>query len=741
MTLVATLPMSDVASALPEFLTVLDPAAVAWLDRFGREPDTALNDLLLGKVWLGGYSTAGTAQALPQFLPVDTVDALDGTLQRWIAAQHRSESLDTGVTAKQYAQALVDAFGVMQVLLVSRSQGWCRERVSSLWVWLQGQPSFPSREPRAAFLRAMALSQTNRSLLEFWMLLCRHGQKPWVQLALFGLRRMPRNDEGMPESSIPLALIHGLLDYGQSLTRGQADAAKKREWLAELDFLSAVYPMSRNAWATRFLQALTVSSQDGRGTVGQWVYERFSAANQLGAVPVGRRRFSPPHWDNEIRPLCDSFDKKREQVQPLLQALMNRHLHYARETGDSNFLVRSNCRLASFLLETRRSMPSEPRDALWALELGQLAATWAPSNPQTWSVVARSLDALDDWPRARAVFWYARRRFPYNPHSHNQLGRALVIRGQITEGEAVYRAAIQRFPDDPVCWADLGHTLRVAGDRDKALEVYRAAQQRFHRDPVICNALVGVLIDLGRVDDARSALDWAAQVCPDDERNQGILADLRHRFEALVDGRPLTLKQMRVRPQHAAGDWSALDTAAGVSMRGIDALGEATLWRQRGEEDDLHRAAIALNHATEAMQHDARLTAEYGLLLGATSGWAAGAHYFDQAVEKRPGDGVLAVLRLRAHDRCGEPVEWQTLRGRFEELAPLIRVALDQTVMRPAELEAALAAVTNADGEAQLDQLDDATRHALRLYDTATQPEIADLIQQDFLAARQLVVF
>ena len=738
MTLVATLPMSDAASMAPESVNAVDPGASAWLARFALEPDAALNDLLLGKVWLGGYAAAEVAQALPQFLPVGAVDALDGALQRWVSAQHRSEVLPEGVTAKQYAQALVDGFGLMQVLLVSRSQGSCRERVSSLWGWLQAQPSFPSREPRTAFLRAMALSQPNRDLLGFWMSLCRQGHKPWVQLALFGLRRMPRDGEGRPESSLPQALIHGLLDYGSSLARGQADATKKNEWLGELDFLSAVYPISREGWSKRFREALAARSREGQGTLRNWVYDRFPAADRQAP---GGKPISPPHWDNEIRPLQDSFDKKREQVQPLLQALMDRHLHYARETGDSNFLVRSNCRLAAFLLEATGSVPRKPRDAQWAFDLGQLAATWAPSNPQTWSAVARSLDALDDWTRAQTVFWYARRRFPHNPQSHNQLGHALVMRGQITEGEAVYRAAIRRFPDNAVCWAGLGDSLRAAGRFDMALEAYRDAQQRFPRDPTICNALAAALIDLGRIDEARGALDWADHVRPHDDKNQQVLAALRHRFKALADGQPLPLKQLRPRSQHAAGGWSTLDAAAGTNIRGIDALGEATLWRQRGAQDDLHRAATALGRAAEAMRHDARWVAEEGLLLAASSGWAAGSRYFDQAAEKRPGDGVLAALRLHAHGRCGEPVDWQALRGRFEELAPLIRVAQDPTVKRPADLDAALVAVTTADGEVQLNELDDAMRQALRVYDTAAQPELADLAQQDFLAARQLSVF
>ena len=59
---------------------------------------------------------------------------------------------------------------------------------------------------------------------------------------------------------------------------------------------------------------------------------------------------------------------------------------------------------------------------------------------------------------------------------------------------------------------------------------------------------------------------------------------------------------------------------------------------------------------------------------------------------------------------------------------------------RPAELDAALAAVTTVGGEPQLDLLDDDQRQALRLYETAGEAGLADLVQQDFLASLQLSV-
>lgn len=727
----------------PTNAAALDPAAQAWLDELAQTPEAAVDRLLMGGVWLGAYAALDAPQALPQFLPVAQEDVLDGALSAWLARQWRQNALPPGATAKQYAQALVQAFGLMQVLTLSRSSAWCRERAPMLWAWLNRQPSFASREPRSAFLRALALHQTNRDLLPFWMGLCRQGQPRWVALALFGLRRMPVNDDGKMPEGLPTALVGGLLDYGLSLHRHAGDVPQKqteqkRKWLAELDFLSAVYPMSAKNWQARLRDALTVRSQDAVRPVRHWLDERWPAINQPMPQGGGRRPLEAPHWGDEIQPLLNRFDAQRTQVEPQLRGLMTQHERYVRETGDAYFLVRSYCRLADFLLKSPDAQRQVARDAAWALQLGQQAALWAPGNHQTWSVVARALDGLGDWPRAQAVFWYARRRFPYNPQAHNQLGHALLMRGQMAEGEAVYRAAIRRFPDNPVCWADLGNTLRISQKAEAALAVYREAQQRFHDNSPICCALTGVLIDLGRVDEARSALEWAWHVA--DRRNdtsQGVLNDLQHRFQQLASGQRPPPKRLTSRPQGPAQAWAPLEHAAGTSLRGLDGLGGAGLWRQAG---DLAQARRLLDQQQAEHAQDVRWQAEHVWLLAAEQNWQVAQSWLDQHAGQHPGDGVLAALRLHAIQQNGADADWNSLRGRFEELAPLIRVRQDRHARQPDELSAALKAVTR-DGKPQLDELEDDFRLALSVYQSAQNDALAPLVQEDYLAARQLSVY
>lgn len=727
---------------MSEAATRLDIAAQSWLDALTQEPVAALDSLLMGGVWLGAYAALEPAQALPQFLPTDQEDTLDTALQGWLGQQLRQNALPPEATPKQYALALTQAGVLLQTLSLPRSVAWCRERAPTLWAWLNLQPSFASRDPRSAFLRALALHQTNRDLLPFWMGLCRQGQTRWAALALFGLRRMPVNDDGEMPEGLPTTLVGGLLDYGLSLHRHAGDAPKKqteqkRKWLAELDFLSAVYPMSSKNWQARLRDALTVRSQESLRPVRHWLDERWPAINQPAAAGNGRRPLWAPHWMDEVQPLLQRFDAQRAQVEPQLRGLMAQNARYTQETGDAYFLVRAYCRLADFLLKSPDHQANTARDAAWALQLGQQAVHWAPGNQLAWSAVARALDELGDWPGAQTVFWYARRRFPYNPQAHNQLGHALAMRGQVAEGEAVYRAAIRRFPDDSVCWADLGNTLRIAQGPQTALAVYQQAQQRFHDDVPICCALTGLLIDLEQVTEARTALAWAQHVAdPYNKKEQGVLNTLQRRFQQLASGQRPTPKLQPPRPQGPAQALAPLEQAAGTRLQGLADLGCATLWRQAGE---LGKARQALSQ--NAPTQDVRWQAEEAWLIAQEHDWPTARAWLEQRAGQHPGDGVLAALRLYATEQSGDPAEWGNLRGRFEELTPLIRVRQDRQARLPDELSAALKAVGNASGEPQLDELDDDFRMALSVYQTAQDDTLAPLVQQDYLAARQLSLY
>ncbi len=695
----------------------VDPSVQKWLDEFAQKPLEALERLLYGKVWLGGYESAEVAQALPQFLPVARHEALDGSLCEWLAKQLKSSDLPEGVSAKAYARALVNAFGLLQAIDLPRSRGWCTEHVARLSSWLKSQGAFPSRDPRPGFLRALALSQPNRGLLSFWMSLCRKGQREQVQLALFGLRRMPKDDNGTPERGLPRALIRGLLEFGR--TAATSGDERKKEWLSEVDFLTAVYPLPKDKWVVPFRDAMAGREPSQRVRI--WLDDRYPVANQR--ADDRRAKGKPlvaPYWDDDIKPLVDIFDREPERAVPGLRARIDQHRNYARETGDDYFLVRTFCRLADFLLKRRNDAPGI-RDPQWALELAQEAATWAPSNHYTWAVIGLALDELGDWPRAQAVFWYARRRFPHNSKAHSQLGHALAMRGLVDEGEAVYRQAIRRFPENAFCWSDLAQTLRIAGRRDEAVSVYREAQITFKKDHVVANGLAGTLIELGRKDEASEALDWAERILPGDSKNQALFRDMRNRLAALQDGAPLPMKQTRPTKERAAGDFGALTSITGTDLTLLPATGRATLWRNAGRVEEARSALCELDRSAIS-------DIEHGLLLILSDGgWQAARDYLQGCAARYQGDGTVQVHFQRARARCGDQVDWHSLRCRFVDLAPVIR---NQQKVGDTKLPPELSG----------DELDEDGDQAKWVYLASADQTLRDIVQEDFLAARQIAL-
>lgn len=588
--------------------------------------------------------------------------------------------------------------------------------MTSVWAWLKVQAAFRTRDPRPVFLRALALAQPDRKLLPFWMMLCRHGVREEAELALFGLRRMPKDDQGEVERGLPRALIQGFLDYGRAAARG--DDSRRKEWLGEVDFLTAVYPMRGDQWANAFREGMTRRSPPKR--LRHWLDERYPGANQEPTKTSHAAPMKGLYWDDDIKPLLDRFDRNPQMVSPALRAKLDEYRHYARETGDSYFLVRTFTRLGEYLLN-QAPHTQTPRDPEWALDLGQEAALWEPGDHPSWALVARTLNALGDWTRACAVFWYARRRFPHNPFSHDQLGHALAMRGLVDEGEAVYRQAIRRFPGDPVCWSDLAHTLRVAGRREQAVAVYREALVLFNKNQVLANGLTGVLIDLGRAGEARAALEWAYQISDDSVRQQRTLDDLRRRLDAMEAGRPLPWKRPFPAEERSLGDFSNLNSLVGIDLYPMPALGLTGLWRNA---NDLQRAQSELN----GLGHFPASDVERGLNLASGEGWAVTRDFFRNSAQRYPGDGCTQVHYQRARARAGDQVDaadWNSLRGRFEEFAPVIRIEQNPAATMPA-------ALTDDDAEQDADSELSAWMYRARASSSR------DLIEEDFLAARQV---
>ena len=684
------------------------PALARWRARFADDGPAALGQALAGQVSLGSYDRALPSAALSQILAEPDMARADKSLVHWLGSRLGKPAPD-GLTGRRFADALQEAFRLSALLRLRDTRTWCAAHHGDLRQWLRGFYFGISRDPEAALLAVLAEGQPDRSLLPMWLAIARRGRPiAHVRHALAGLRLMPADDQGKTERGLPRALLQGLIEYGNALAR--QGERKGGDWLLEVDFLAAVYPISKDGWGRHFREVMAHAKP--LDTVRNWLDQRYPLALRPFEKTANRGPLEPPYF-KALEPLLQKAESEFTQLKPRLAQFIEDSRHYCRESGDSYYLVRSFCSAGDRLLKI---------DPAWARDLAHEAAVWAPNDPNCWSVLGRALEAEGDWRRAEAVFWQARRRFPENDKAHNQLAHALLLHGQAELGEAVYREAIQLFPDDSFCRADLGNTLRVIGRREDALNAYKQAQELFHRNTVIANAITDVLIDLNRLDEAADALAWAEQVLPrDDAKNERILSTIRTRLKNAQSGQPIVLKNLQPRPKTTGGSLSAFADITGSDFSLAPTIGHATLLRRKAN-GGLARAGELISSLPDSPE----MLVERGLWLAAAEGgWPAAASYYDQVWKRFEGDGVLRVHRQRAHARTGTKVDWELERKQYPEL---VSVILAEEMGHPPAVS-----LPEDEDERSQEQVQDAWFADLVGRNDAV---LKDLAEEDYLAAR-----
>ncbi len=675
-----------------------------WQQRFQEDALTALDAALVGRMSLGQYDRARPAEALLQMLPPADISTADEVMQTWLE-QRLAKPMPDDLSPKRYADALVEAFRTIHLLPLPNTRNWCVERPAELRAWLRNFTLDSSRDPEAALLIMLAHGQNDRRLLFTWMAVIRRGRPvEHIRHALLGLRKMPADDKGAVERGLPRALLRGLLDYGETLVK--AGDKKGKPWLEEVDFLAAVYPMSQEVWGRKFRDVLQV--RDVSKDVHNWLDSRFRVTvNKQDKTAKGFLK--PPHVD-DMTPLLLRMQKDFAGTRSALMAFFDKYRRYTQDSGDSFYLVRTFCNVGEKLLK---------HDPQWARELAHEAARWEPSNSHTWALLARALEEEGDWRRAEAVYWNARRRFPHNALCHTQLGHALLLHGQEDLGEMIFRQATRLFPNDPITWSELGHSLRVTGRYEQAVAVYKEAQSLgFNRYPIIATALTSALIDLNRLDEAESALQWAEQV--DDEENPQQLKKLQNALIRAKNGDSQPPRGLKPLKEITGGNLRDLADITGTDLNHAVPLGKARLLRRQGK-DGLAQAQTELH----ALHDGSAKLIEQGLIISAEQGWQAAFAYFDDCWENYAGDGALRVHRLRAQHRAGEKVDWSQERNHYPDLLPVI---FTEEHNRPPHYEFRLK---------ELD-LSEEQKQQLWFSTTANDNNLLDWAEEDFLSARQV---
>lgn len=626
-----------------------------WRDRFRADPTNAIGQALLGQVSFGHYDRARPAEILAQILRDEEIAAADEAVLAWIKL-HVRRPIPPKISAKRFSEGLVEAYRVTALLRLEHTRQWSSKHQLELRSWVRNFRFGSSRDPEAAILVALSQDQRNRSLLPLWQSVIKKGRPiEHVRHALTGLRFLPADDSGTVDRSLPRALLQGLLEFGETLVR--LGDLKGSPWFAEIDFLASVYPISKDAWGRKFRE-LMQTRPPGK-EVHNWLDQRYPLATKTQAPSAKSYSLHPGQFD-ELKEICASPSSNRSEVKSKIEHFLSDSRHYSEETGDAYYLVR-------FLRFTSDQV--RENDAKWARELAHEAAVWAPGDPRSWSILARALEAEGDWRRAEAVYWQGRRRFPENVQSHSQLAHALFVHGGTDLGESVYREAIALFPDNPVCRTDLGYILRSTGRYDEALVEFKSAQAIFHRSYIVAIGIADVLIEMGDIANARSALEWAEHVAPvDDHASSQSLMRARRKLESAALGTPLgSRKSFQLPPAIEGGLFSNFSNITGSDISNAPALGKASVLRRKGKKS----IADAISLLSD-LPESAERVAEQGLCIEAQQGWEAASAYFDSTLERYSGTGMLRVHRQRARVRSGQIVDWTLEMHQFPELVSVI---------------------------------------------------------------------
>ncbi|MFN8534668.1 MAG: tetratricopeptide repeat protein [Dehalococcoidia bacterium] len=108
-----------------------------------------------------------------------------------------------------------------------------------------------------------------------------------------------------------------------------------------------------------------------------------------------------------------------------------------------------------------------------------------------------------------------------------KIGDALALADRYEEAAAAYARAVDRHGDDPSLRLRLGRVLHAAGRTGAALEQFREACRGPHAPVESFIELAAALMEIGRLEEARDALDQGLALSPEDPAALDLLARLQ----------------------------------------------------------------------------------------------------------------------------------------------------------------------------------------------------------------------
>ncbi|MBF8275865.1 MAG: hypothetical protein HW390_938 [Candidatus Brocadiaceae bacterium] len=459
-------------------ITNLSPIDV-WFSDFEKDPLSALDNLLRGRAYMGKLNRNETPEIL--FRLFHTKDtgiqrALDEAMRNWF--QSYWMAMPRTAASAQWAEILQNAFISVQRLKLCKSYQWLSGSCFRGRSWLRSLYQGPARDPEASLLQTLALRQQDRTLLPLWIRLCRMEEDlplHYGAVGLLGLRKLPEED-GTPPGGLNPIVLQGIVDLADAIYHRKKTQGEHL-WLLECRAIMALYPRSTQYWIDNFSPLI---HQKPIGDAAKWFNKTipglFDKMEQQRHDKKPTGVFSRPPSKQHLEKILRLIEEQPlDSIKEELQGFLEKHRHYAYQTGVSEFLAKTFCGLGNKIFK---------RDINLALDLAEEAFLWEPYNPFTWTTRAKIEEYQGNYPRSMALLWEAKRRFPGNAHIRTELANLLGKDSEYKIAEIIYRQAIVDFPKDDVCRNGLAGVLLQRGKRGDAIALLEETIKVFPHNKV-----------------------------------------------------------------------------------------------------------------------------------------------------------------------------------------------------------------------------------------------------------------
>lgn len=133
-----------------------------WLAQLRATPEPAFDELVRGRVTLGGWSRASLGEILSA-TKQEAATELDEGIRLWLS--HRiQQPVPAGIDAEVWPIYLQDVFRALAGLGLTETEKLLRERLFDLQAWLGPLRRSEALDPHAACLNALVSAKTNQNL-------------------------------------------------------------------------------------------------------------------------------------------------------------------------------------------------------------------------------------------------------------------------------------------------------------------------------------------------------------------------------------------------------------------------------------------------------------------------------------------------------------------------------------------------------------------------------------------------